>query len=105
MRRGSIGRESDAGRGAILDQADFVRQLAGRCFLEARMRKGWLGALCMIACAAASSSAYAGTKHIHNMDTKAQCIAKADADNLTGHERHAAIKQCRENGSFFSHSA
>jgi hypothetical protein len=49
-----------------------------------------------------SNAAHAGTKHIHNMDVKAQCIAKADAENLVGHERHVSIKQCRQQGSFFS---
>jgi hypothetical protein len=36
------------------------------------------------------------------MDVKAQCIAKADEANLTGHERHVAVKQCRQAGSFSS---
>jgi len=38
--------------------------------------------------------------HQHNSSVKAQCIADADAKNLTGHERHAAIKNCRQEGSF-----
>ena len=45
-----------------------------------------------------SGAAYAGAKHIHNMDVKAQCAAKADAENLTGHERHVAVKQCKQEG-------
>jgi hypothetical protein len=68
------------------------------------MRNRWLGAILTSACVFVSSvAAYAGTKHIHNMDVKAQCLAKADADNLTGHERHVAVKQCGEEGSFFFH--
>jgi hypothetical protein len=70
------------------------------------MRKQGRGALLISTCLFVSSgAAYAGTKHIHNMDVKAQCIAKADADNLTGHERHVTIKQCRQDGSFFFHHA
>ena len=65
------------------------------------MRNEWLGSLCVTLCLLGSNAAYAGTKHIHNMDVKAQCVAKADAANLSGHERHAAIKQCRQEGSFF----
>jgi hypothetical protein len=90
-----------SGRSAILDQINFVRQLATATFLEASMRNEWLGSLCVALCLLGSNAAYAGTKHIHNMDVKAQCIAKADAANLSGHERHAAIKQCRHEGSFF----
>jgi hypothetical protein len=41
-------------------------------------------------------------KRIHNNSLKAECIAKADEQNLTGHERHVAIKQCRPEGSSFS---
>ena len=67
------------------------------------MRNRWLGAVCITACIFASSSAaFAGAKHIHNMSVKAECIAKADAQNLTGHERHVAIKQCKQEGSYFS---
>jgi hypothetical protein len=44
------------------------------------MRIQWLGAVCVTASIFASSgAAYAGIKHIHNMDVKAQCIAKADS--------------------------
>jgi hypothetical protein len=68
------------------------------------MRNRWLGAALTSACIFASSGAISGgAKHIHNMDVKAQCLAKADADNLTGHERHVAVKQCRQEGSFFFH--
>ncbi len=67
------------------------------------MRSRWLEALFIAACMfAGSGRADAAVKHIHNMDVKAQCIAKADAENLTGRERHMAIKQCRQEGSFFS---
>jgi hypothetical protein len=51
---------------------------------------------------ASSGAAYAGPKHIHNMDVKAQCNAKADAENLTGHARHVAVKQCKQEGFSFS---
>ena len=110
MRRGLIGREAGggpyselSGRSAILDQINFVGQLTAATFLEAQMRIRWLGSLCLTACFfVGSNGAYAGgAKHIHNMDVKAQCIAKADAENLTGHERHLAVKQCRQEGSFF----
>ena len=69
------------------------------------MRNRTLGLLVMAACISASSgAAYAGAKHIHNMDVKAQCAAKADAENLTGHERHVAVKQCKQEGtSSYSH--
>jgi hypothetical protein len=74
-----------------------------RDHLEDEMRSRWLGLLSIIACMFASSgAAFAGVKHIHDMDVKAQCIAKADTQNLTGHERHVAIKQCRHEGSYFS---
>ena len=67
------------------------------------MHKRWLGAVCATASILmGSSAAHAGAKHIHNMDVKAQCVAKADAENLTGHERHVAIERCRQEGSFFS---
>jgi hypothetical protein len=36
------------------------------------------------------------------MDVKAQCVAKADAQNLTGHARHVAVKQCKQEGMSFS---
>ena len=62
------------------------------------MRNEWLGSLCVALCLLGSNAAYAGTKHIHNMDVKAQCAAKADAENLTGHERHVAVKQCKQEG-------
>ena len=41
------------------------------------MRNEWLGSLCVTLCLLGSNAAYAGTKHIHNMDVKAQCVAKA----------------------------
>jgi hypothetical protein len=64
----------------------------------------WAGPRLIIASIFASSTAaYAGMKHIHNMDVKAQCIAKADEENLTGHERHVAVKQCIQDGSFLFH--
>ncbi len=67
------------------------------------MRTRGLEAFFIAACMFASSgAAFAGAKHVHNMDVKAQCIVKADAQNLTGHERHVAIKQCRQEGSSFS---
>ena len=65
------------------------------------MRKRGRGVLSLSVCLFVSSgAAYAGTKHIRNMDVKAQCLAKADADNLTGHERHVTIKKCRQHSSF-----
>jgi hypothetical protein len=83
----------------------FAIQRAAAAYPEAPMRNEWLGSLCVIVWFLGSNSAYSGAKHIHNMDVKAQCIAKADANNLTGHERHAAIKQCRQEASFFFHHA
>jgi hypothetical protein len=68
------------------------------------MGRRWVGPLFMATCIFASSgAAYAGMKHVHNMDVKAQRVAKADEENLTGHERHVAIKQCRQEGSFYFH--
>ena len=69
------------------------------------MRSRWLGLLSIIACVFASSgAAFAGIKHIHNMDVKAQCITKADEAHLTEHERHDQIKKCKEEGmSSFPH--
>ncbi len=67
------------------------------------MRHRWLGTVLISACALVdSNAAYPGARRVHNNDVKAQCIAKADADNLTGHERHLAVKQCREEGASFS---
>jgi hypothetical protein len=70
------------------------------------MRNLWPGVLFIAALVlgpfVSSSAAYAGAKRVHNNDVRAQCIAKADAENLTGHARHVAVKQCREEGSSFS---
>jgi hypothetical protein len=64
----------------------------------------WFGAVLLSAgLFASSSAAYAGAKRVHNNQVRADCVAKADAENLTGHERHVAIKQCRQEGSFSSH--
>jgi hypothetical protein len=46
------------------------------------MRNEWLGSLCVALCLLGSNAAYAGTKHIHNMDVKAQCIAKGRRSEL-----------------------
>jgi hypothetical protein len=43
-------------------------------------------------------AANAGPRHQHNQDVKAQCIRDAEAQNLTGHAYHVAVKQCRQNG-------
>ena len=68
------------------------------------MRNRSPGLLAMAACIFVSSgAAYAGgAKHVHNMDVKAQCAAKADAENLTGHERHVAVKQCKQEGMSYA---
>ena len=68
------------------------------------MRSLWLEVLFMTTCIFVSSgAAYAGPKHFHNMDVKAQCAAKTDAENLTGHARHDAIKQCKQEGMSYAH--
>ena len=67
--------------------------------MRSRRLEGFFMAACILA---SSGAAHAGVKHIHNMDVKVQCNAKADAENLTGHARHAAVKKCREEGSSFS---
>ena len=67
------------------------------------MRNRGLGAVLMGACMFAGSGvAIAGAKRVYNNNVKAQCIAKADAENLTGHARHIAVKQCKEEGLSFS---
>ena len=68
------------------------------------MRNRSPGLLAMAACIFVSSgAAYGGAKHVHNMDVKAQCAAKADAENLTGRERHVAVKQCKQEGMSYAH--
>jgi hypothetical protein len=48
------------------------------------------------------NAAYAGAKHQHNLDVKAQCMADADSKGLTGTAYKMEVRKCRQNGSFTS---
>jgi len=57
----------------------------------------------LLACILSSSVALAGANRVRNNSVKAECAAKADAEHLTGHERHMTVAHCVHEGVVSAH--